>query len=164
MKKKYVMAVAAMASVILGAVLGVIRVVNSKENTVSPEMRTIDRTDVAEKKNSLMTEDMTGTGQEDRDAYEEDFSVEDFPVDNFEEGAFTTTEALTDGKAITEDEASDSPDASSESLSDKSTGKDEEKDEEKVSNATDSSYDAGAYDAGAEDKFDTFETERIPVR
>lgn len=155
MKKKYVMVVVAMAAVILGAVLGVIQAVNSKEDTVNLEIRTINQTDETEKKSSLMTEDMTGTDQEDHDVYEEDFSIEDFPVDNFEEGTFTTPATLTDEKVITEEEVSDSLNSFSESLSDKNTVKDEGK----VSNATGSSYDAGVGDT-----YDAFETERIPVR
>lgn len=165
MKRKYVIAAAAMAIAILGAVCGVIHIVNAKADKADLEIRTIDLTEEPEEREEFFSTDTDGIADKteseaefeaDREtdnetAHEAELETEpeamqeaaELPIDNFEDGTLNTVVVKTDEEGGTQEESSDEQKTS----------------EEKASSSTDSSY-----DAGAKDTYGTYETERVPVR
>ena len=177
MKRKYVIAAAAMALAILGAVCGVIHIVNAKADKADLEIRTIDPTEEPEEREEFFSTDADGIA--DKTESEAEFEADrETDIETAHEAELETEpeaepetepEAAPDIKAETGGEAE--PEAMQEAaelpidnFEDGTLNTVVVKTDEEGGTQESSKESGSSFEAGAKDTYGTYETERVPVR
>lgn len=169
MKRKYVIIAAAMAIAILGAVCGVIHIVNAKADKADLEIRTIDPTEEPEEREEIFSTDTDGIA--DKAESEAEFEA-DRETDNetaHEAEPETEPEAAPDIKAETGGEAEpgamqEAAELPIDNFEDGTLNTVVTKTDEEGGTQESSKESGSSFEAGAKDTYGTYETERVPVR